>query len=550
MRTIKWVLRILWMSFVFGALFLHFTMVPAGAWGNGGYSEDPDNPGYGTHDWIAQHALDWLNLSHPEEIDYITDNLNAYLLGTEMPDNGALVGGRGDKTFHHVYYYQNQSLQDDAAARRALSEFNRVICYLNYSEYELAAKYAGVMTHYVADLAVFGHVMGSTTDWGSEVHHSDYETYVGERTTNYSLVSDFSLAYDGALSEIDAYDAALQMANTTTFGDGGEIKNCTWMDANYDWSNLTFYASANASINLAVNLLTDVLHTIYVQADPTSGVKADHIVISEVYYDASGIDSVEEYVELYNPTNNTIDISGWRLEDASSSYIIPADSTIASESNFTLARDGDTFRSLTNYTKTADVGDLSISLGNSGDQLTLKDGNGIEIDFVAWENFVSGWDIVATTGRTIQRLPVDADTDTDSEWMSNSLEPFEPSEVPLSPVASLTEDKTTALVGETITFNASTSYDPDGVILSYDWDFGDGTTGSGVTVTHNYSAAGTYTVTLTVTDDSSLTDTTSATKTISTPTDTTTTTVIVGGAGAAAGAGAGYALGRKKKKKK
>jgi len=407
-----------WILFLFSALFFHFYVIPAGAWGNGGNSDNPSNPEYGTHDWIAQHALDWLPV---EEKVYITNNLNAYLLGTEMPDNSALVGGLGDKTFHHVYYYPNQSLQDDVAARRALSEFDRVINYLNYQENELAAKYAGVMSHYIVDVAVFGHVMGADTDWGTEQHHSDFETYVGDKTTSYSSVFDVELIYDGELSEIDAYNATLQMANTTTFGDGGDIKNCTWMDANYDWGNSTFYASATASINLAVNFLTDVLHTIYVRADPASGVRADYVVISEVYYDTSGTDSVEEYVKLYNPTTSTIDISSWKIEDASSLYTIPTGFTVAPDSYFTLARNGDTF--LADYNKTADVGDLSISLGNSGDQITLKDDNGIEIDFVAWENFVSGWDIVANTGKTIQRVPVNADTDTDSEWISNSFPP-------------------------------------------------------------------------------------------------------------------------------
>ncbi|MGB9671951.1 MAG: hypothetical protein ACPLZY_02255 [Candidatus Norongarragalinales archaeon] len=32
----------------------------ANAWSNGGFSDDPSNPDYGTHDWIAHHALDWL----------------------------------------------------------------------------------------------------------------------------------------------------------------------------------------------------------------------------------------------------------------------------------------------------------------------------------------------------------------------------------------------------------------------------------------------------------------------------------------------------------
>ncbi|MFT3877002.1 MAG: PKD domain-containing protein [Propioniciclava sp.] len=50
-------------------------------------------------------------------------------------------------------------------------------------------------------------------------------------------------------------------------------------------------------------------------------------------------------------------------------------------------------------------------------------------------------------------------------------------------------------------FDASTSQDSDGTIVSYLWDFGDGTSGSGASVEHDYATPGAYTVVLTVTDD-------------------------------------------------
>jgi parallel beta-helix repeat protein len=53
----------------------------------------------------------------------------------------------------------------------------------------------------------------------------------------------------------------------------------------------------------------------------------------------------------------------------------------------------------------------------------------------------------------------------------------------------------------TATFDASSSYDRDGTIVLYHWDFGDGTQENGVFVDHTYSIYEIYTVTLTVTDN-------------------------------------------------
>jgi hypothetical protein len=72
----------------------------------------------------------------------------------------------------------------------------------------------------------------------------------------------------------------------------------------------------------------------------------------------------------------------------------------------------------------------------------------------------------------------------------------------------------TGTVGVPVAFDGSGSLDPDGTIISYIWDYGEGTTDSGVAPTHTYAAAGTYTVTLTVLDDDGLTDTATTTATI------------------------------------
>ena len=68
--------------------------------------------------------------------------------------------------------------------------------------------------------------------------------------------------------------------------------------------------------------------------------------------------------------------------------------------------------------------------------------------------------------------------------------------------------------GQLVQFDGSGSFDSDGQILVYSWNFGDGTTGDGVQPVHAYSTAGTYTVTLTVRDNLGATDTQGTTATV------------------------------------
>lgn len=63
-----------------------------------------------------------------------------------------------------------------------------------------------------------------------------------------------------------------------------------------------------------------------------------------------------------------------------------------------------------------------------------------------------------------------------------------------------------------VLFDAAESFDSDGVIVSYEWDFGDGSTASGVRVEHTFMSAEEFDVTLTVTDNKGATS--SRTRTI------------------------------------
>lgn len=66
-----------------------------------------------------------------------------------------------------------------------------------------------------------------------------------------------------------------------------------------------------------------------------------------------------------------------------------------------------------------------------------------------------------------------------------------------------------------VQFDGSGSSDPDGTIVRWDWDFGDGIASHIVNPNHVYIASGAYTVTLTVTDNLGATSTATTTATIS-----------------------------------
>ena len=72
----------------------------------------------------------------------------------------------------------------------------------------------------------------------------------------------------------------------------------------------------------------------------------------------------------------------------------------------------------------------------------------------------------------------------------------------VNPTASFVFSPTDPLPGTTVFFNASASRAAPGrSIVSYTWDFGDGTSGTGVQTSRRYTILGSYTVTLVVTDD-------------------------------------------------
>ena len=226
-----------------------FTFAVAGgarAWSNGGYSSNTAEPDYGTHDWIAEASLG----IQTGNVSFLSAYDSMFLLGTEAPDNPQYIG---DTSEHHVYFRASGLLQDDSAGIRAREMYNEALSDLVGREWEQAAFHVGAMSHYIADMGVFGHTMGAGTDWGSESVHQDYEDAV-----NSDIVTrDFPTSLP--LGDEDAYNATIDLAHEITFG-SGSVKANTWMDDNCDWSNGTYRSYAFASVDEAVEAVADAIN--------------------------------------------------------------------------------------------------------------------------------------------------------------------------------------------------------------------------------------------------------------------------------------------------
>jgi PKD repeat protein len=82
------------------------------------------------------------------------------------------------------------------------------------------------------------------------------------------------------------------------------------------------------------------------------------------------------------------------------------------------------------------------------------------------------------------------------------------------PTSAVSATPTAGRAPLSVLFDGSASSDPDGTLVSYRWDFGDGSaplTASGPTISHTYTRTGTFRATLTVRDPGGLSGSASVT---------------------------------------
>ncbi len=145
-------------------------------------------------------------------------------------------------------------------------------------------------------------------------------------------------------------------------------------------------------------------------------------LVSEIYYDAfTGRDYYDEWIELYNPSDRVIDLSGWTLRDNAATFILSG--TVRPLSYFIVARDPQAFYG--SYGFEPDLSGSTLRLSNSGDFVILSSLQ-VEIDAVGYEGGSTrdggrfdDWERYADDGMSISRRGA-IDTNSADDWRSNT----------------------------------------------------------------------------------------------------------------------------------
>jgi len=244
------------------------------------------------------------------------------------------------------------------------------------------------------------------------------------------------------------------------------------------------------------------------------------VVINEVAWAGAAGDASAEWIELHNPASHPISLNGWRLVSSDGSPRIDLYGTIAAHiagnpmSGYFLLERGDD-----GTVPGIDADQIyEGALRDAGETLSLYDRYGNLLDTAngptaaAWP---AGTDARhATPYASMERVDY-READLPSNWVSSTAEHSADGGAPLvrgtpraenstfnlrpTPAFELIPDVPTP--GIPALLDASISFDENNRILSYHWDFGDGSEAAGPRVEHAFPNPGEYWVTLTLVDE-------------------------------------------------
>ena len=169
-----------------------------------------------------------------------------------------------------------------------------------------------------------------------------------------------------------------------------------------------------------------------------------HVVISEVHYNvdvAHGVNTTNdnnEWVELYNGTNETVDLSGWKLVDNTATSTLPEGTLLPAGEFLIITATSSTAGFWPDIPEDVEIIVLGSLIGNSlaagGDVVLLRDDEDTLVDAVSWGSNTTAFDPSVpgvTQGESVARILLTVDTDTAADWEERGIPSPGLADVPL-----------------------------------------------------------------------------------------------------------------------
>ena len=163
--------------------------------------------------------------------------------------------------------------------------------------------------------------------------------------------------------------------------------------------------------------------------DNSSENTANHrIVINEINYHSPFDSNSEDWVELYNPTNETIDISTWKFYGDDAMFIIPENTILLPNQYIVLCENSNLFSeifpNISNF-----IGNLGFGLKGSGELLRLFDSDDLMVDEVEYDD-ISPWpETPDGQGPTLELIDSLSDNALGGSWGASNSNGGTPGEV-------------------------------------------------------------------------------------------------------------------------
>ncbi len=148
-----------------------------------------------------------------------------------------------------------------------------------------------------------------------------------------------------------------------------------------------------------------------------------HIVINEVFSDGN---KKKEWVELYNPTCSSVDLSGWKIADGNQTDTLPSASPIPVGGYSVVIANPTDVTGIPGTAITIQLSDNDIGNGlqDNGDSLHLKNPSDTIVDEMSYGTNTSVFASpppAPTLTQSLQRIPNGTDTDSASDWTRTTL---------------------------------------------------------------------------------------------------------------------------------